>query len=196
MHREATPPPTENGCFCTVINGEVGCREQCLNYRENVECVPWLCECGGTCGNQRFQRRSYVTTMPFLTEKKGWGLLTLEDIPPGRFVIEYVGEVINAQELERRMAEGAGRPSYFLALSNTETIDASKMGNLSRFINHSCEPNCTAERWLVLNELCVGIFAAKFIAAGTELTFDYNFAQHGGARQRCYCGSSTCKGFI
>lgn len=53
-------------------------------------------------------------------------------------------------------------------------------GNLGRFINHSCDPNCKTEKWTVADdELAIGLFAIKDIPAGTELTFNYNFERYG-----------------
>jgi len=50
---------------------------------------------------------------------------------------------------------------------------------LGRFINHSCDPNCETQKWLVHGELAIGLFATKDIPANTELTFDYNFERYG-----------------
>lgn len=53
-------------------------------------------------------------------------------------------------------------------------------GALGRFINHSCEPNCETQKWMVRdNELAIGLFTTKDIPANTELTFDYNFERYG-----------------
>lgn len=52
-------------------------------------------------------------------------------------------------------------------------------GALGRFINHSCDPNCETQKWVVQGELAIGLFATKAIKAGTELTFDYNFERYG-----------------
>lgn len=52
-------------------------------------------------------------------------------------------------------------------------------GALGRFINHSCDPNCETQKWLVHGELAIGLFATKDIPADTELTFDYNFERYG-----------------
>ena len=198
VHRRPKPPPKENGCFCPYIEGEPGCLVQCLNRSVNVECVPWLCECGVNCANQRFQRKTYAAVMPFHTEDRGWGLLALEDIPKGKFVIEYVGEVINEDELDARLeSDSRGtRHFYFLSLDGKEYIDASKKGNLARFINHSCEPNCVTEKWQVLSEMRVGIFAQTNISAGTELTFDYNMHTFGSKKVPCLCGAPKCRKFL
>jgi SET domain-containing protein len=45
--------------------------------------------------------------------------------------------------------------------SKGEVIDPTEKGNLARFINHSCEPNCITQKWNVFGEICIGIFALK-----------------------------------
>ena len=59
-------------------------------------------------------------------------------------------------------------------------ISAVVQGALGRFINHSCEPNCETQKWVVQGgELAIGLFTTKAIPANTELTFDYNFERYG-----------------
>lgn len=62
--------------------------------------------------------------------------------------------------------------------------------------NHSCDPNCHIEKWHVDGEFCIGLFALKDIAAGEELTYDYNFQTFGDVRQECLCGADRCRGWI
>lgn len=50
---------------------------------------------------------------------------------------------------------------------------------MSRFLNHSCGPNCETQKWQVGGDLRVGFFAKKDIAAGEELTFDYKLERYG-----------------
>ena len=64
---------------------------------------------------------------------------------------------------------------YFMTLSSDEVIDATVRGSISRFINHSCDPNCETQKWVVDRRVRVGIFAKRAIKAGTEITFDYKF---------------------
>jgi len=45
-------------------------------------------------------------------------------------------------------------------------IDAGPKGNLSRFMNNSCEPNCETQKWTVNGDLRIGLFATKNIPAG------------------------------
>jgi SET domain-containing protein len=83
-----------------------------------------------------------------------------------------------------------------MELRNDEIIDALKKGNISRFVNHSCAPNCILQKWVVQNRVRMGIFTLREIAAGEELTFDYKFERYGEKAQPCYCGESICEGVI
>lgn len=62
-----------------------------------------------------------------------------------------------------------------MRISTKEMIDPTFKGNMARFINHSCDPNCIIEKWHVLGEICVGVFSIKDIKEDEELTFDYKF---------------------
>jgi histone-lysine N-methyltransferase ASH1L len=64
------------------------------------------------------------------------------------------------------------RQSYCLTRF-AQVIDATRYGNLLRFTNHSCSPNCEMQKWNVRGVLRVGLFAIKEIPAGSELCFDY-----------------------
>lgn len=65
----------------------------------------------------------------------------------GAFIDEYVGEVIDQNEMIKRMKKKLYlNNNYMVQLKHDEVIDATRKGNITRFINHSCEPNCTAEK--------------------------------------------------
>lgn len=117
----------------------------------------------------------------------------------GQFIFEYVGEVLTQRQFEERAELYAeqGQPHfYFMTLQNDQIIDATRKGNLARFMNHSCNPNCATQKWIVRGRLRIGLFALKRIKAGSELTFDYKFIRFGGEAQRCLCGEANCKGVI
>ena len=69
-------------------------------------------------------------------------------------------------------------------------------GNIARFINHSCDPNCITQKWNVLGEVMVGIFAIKNIHPDEELTFDYKFDVYKTPFLACLCGAKNCKGYL
>ena len=83
-----------------------------------------------------------------------------------------------------------------MTLSSSETIDAAERGNAGRFLNHSCDPNCETQKWMVNGELCIGIYALEDIRDAEELTFDYNFERYGDNPIKCFCGTTKCGGWI
>ncbi|KAL3431146.1 hypothetical protein BDV09DRAFT_176919 [Aspergillus tetrazonus] len=179
-------------------NRACGEDSDCINRATKIECMG-DCGCGPDCQNQRFQRREYANVAVIKTEKKGYGLRAEEDLRPHQFIFEYVGEVINEGPFHRRMrqydAEGI-KHFYFMSLSKGEFVDATKKGNLGRFCNHSCNPNCYVDKWVVGEKLRMGIFAERHIQAGEELVFNYNVDRYGADPQPCYCGEPNCTGFI
>jgi len=82
-------------------------------------------------------------------------------------------------------------------------IDAGPSGNLARFMNHSCQPNCETQKWTVLGDTRIGLFARHDIPAGSELTFNYQLVcaqdvvnESIMRQETCHCGAPNCAGFI
>ncbi|KAF8784580.1 Histone-lysine N-methyltransferase NSD2 like protein [Argiope bruennichi] len=185
----ACDPTKENPC---------GPESQCLNRSLLMECHADFCLAKDLCQNQKFQKRQYVPTKIFKTIDRGWGLMTTRDVKKGEFIIEYVGEIITHEEYRKRSGEmqiNGDSNYYFLYLDARRMIDAGPMGNYSRFINHSCEPNCEMRKWSVNGDARIGIFAVVNISAGEELTFNYQSDKY-EFEQKCLCSSSSCRGFI
>ncbi|XP_015669776.2 histone-lysine N-methyltransferase SETD2 [Protobothrops mucrosquamatus] len=181
-----------------IVQGEVACGEDCLNRLLMIECSS-RCPNGEHCSNRRFQRKQHADVEVILTEKKGWGLRAAKDLPSNTFVLEYCGEVLDHKEFKTRVKEYARNKNihyYFMALKNDEIIDATQKGNCSRFMNHSCEPNCETQKWTVNGQLRVGFFTTKLVTSGSELTFDYQFQRYGKEAQKCFCGSANCRGYL
>ncbi|NXG79474.1 SETD2 methyltransferase, partial [Baryphthengus martii] len=191
-------------CECPPLSkeeraqGEVACGEDCLNRLLMIECSS-RCPNGDYCSNRRFQKKQHADVEVILTEKKGWGLRAAKDLPSNTFVLEYCGEVLDHKEFKARVKEYARNKNihyYFMALKNDEIIDATQKGNCSRFMNHSCEPNCETQKWTVNGQLRVGFFTTKLVPSGAELTFDYQFQRYGKEAQKCFCGSANCRGYL
>ncbi|THX29168.1 hypothetical protein D6C97_04727 [Aureobasidium pullulans] len=182
----------------TQSNHACGEDSDCINRATKMEC-PEDCGCGDGCENQRFQRKVYADVSVIKTDKKGFGLRANKDLKQNDFIFEYIGEVISEPAFRRRMhqydQEGI-KHFYFMSLSKGEFVDATKKGNLGRFCNHSCNPNCFVDKWVVGDRLRMGIFAERRVEAGEELTFNYNVDRYGADPQPCYCGEPNCSGFI
>jgi uncharacterized protein len=115
---------------------------------------------------------------------EGWGIFATRSIPKNTRIIDYAGEKITNRESIRREARYVkqGRIWCF-KLNHWYVRDAAVGGNLARYINHSCRPNCYTE---VAGDT-IWIRAARNIRRGEELTYDY--LTSGEAGIRCLCAS-------
>ena len=116
----------------------------------------------------------------------GLGLFADEDIKRGEFVIEYTGEKITPEEADRR----EGR--YLFDVDKDLVLDGKDRKHTSRYMNHSCKPNCFAER--DMDQRRVFIYAKKNIAKGEELFYNYGIGYWEdviGGKKGCRC--PACK---
>ncbi|KAK3615546.1 histone methyltransferase set2 [Elasticomyces elasticus] len=170
----------------------------CINRATKMECAA-DCGCGAACQNQRFLRKQFANVTVIKTEKKGYGLRANTNLKANDFIFEYIGEVIGENVFRRRMQqydEEGIKHFYFMSLTKGEFVDATKRGNLGRFCNHSCNPNCYVDKWVVGEKLRMGIFAERDVQAGEELVFNYNVDRYGAEPQPCYCAEPNCTGYI
>lgn len=113
--------------------------------------------------------------------------------------MQYVGDVFYVDsDIGKKRIEMYKNSTctYMMRTENGEVIDPTTHGNIARFINHSCDPNCVTRKWTVLGETSVGIFALRDIEEDEELSFDYQFDTFKTPFTRCYCGTSKCKGYL
>ncbi|KAK6006399.1 hypothetical protein QM012_006809 [Aureobasidium pullulans] len=183
-----------------------------------------LCRCGSGCKNRLVQKGRTVPLEIFKTLKRGFGLRCPIDLKRGQYIDRYLGELITDTEASAREASGIfDKASYLFTLdkyvqddgepdslrrSDCYVADGEKMGGLTRFINHSCDPNCrlftVSYNRFDRRIYDLAFFALDNIPAGTELTFDYNDVEErelqandsgeGGSFVKCYCGSKNCRG--
>lgn len=187
-------------CNCKPTSEKpCGFDSECINRMLMYECHPQVCPSGERCLNRSFSNLQYPETRVTRTEGKGWGLVATRDIRKGEFVNEYVGEVINEAECLARIKQAQeenARHFYMLTIDKDHIIDAGRKGNYSRFMNHSCQPNCETQKWMVNGSTRVGLFALRDIPAGVELTYNYNLECIGNDKTVCRCGASNCSGFL
>lgn len=119
------------------------------------------------------QRRSKV---------HGSGVFALEPIAKNTRIIDYAGELIRNRDSEAReeryLAEGC---IWVFRVNRIWSRDAAVGGNIARFINHACRPNC----WIEIVGQTIWIRASRTIRAGEELTYDY--ATDGEQSIVCHC---------
>ncbi|KAF5891361.1 histone-lysine N-methyltransferase NSD2-like isoform X1, partial [Clarias magur] len=187
-------------CNCKATDeNPCGMDSECINRMLLYECHPQVCPAEERCQNQGFTKRQYSQVEIFRTLSRGWGLRCCHDIKKGAFVSEYVGEVIDEEECRARIKRAQENDIgnfYLLTLDKDRIIDAGPKGNQARFMNHSCQPNCETQKWTVNGDTRVGLFALVDIAAGTELTFNYNLECLGNGKTVCKCGAPNCSGFL
>ncbi|XP_024960491.1 histone-lysine N-methyltransferase ASHR3 isoform X1 [Cynara cardunculus var. scolymus] len=185
---------TNRSIGCTDCSSST-CSEDCVCRLQCISCSK-ACRCSEICTNKPFRKDKKIKIV--LTDSCGWGVEAAEAIKKGEFIIEYVGEVISDALCEQRlwdMKHQGIKNFYMCEIRKDFTIDATFKGNASRFLNHSCGPNCNLEKWDVDGETRVGVFAARSIKAGEPLTYDYRFVQF-GAEVKCHCGASSCQGYL
>ncbi|KAG0482042.1 hypothetical protein HPP92_010126 [Vanilla planifolia] len=184
---------TDTGCRNCTTNSD--CTENCECSGLSLSCSK-ACHCSDMCKNRPFRKEKRIKVVK--TEFCGWGAVALESIDKGDFVIEYIGEVIDDTLCEQRLWDMKRRGDqnfYMCEIRKDFTIDATFKGNASRFLNHSCDPNCKLEKWQVDGDTRVGVFSLRSIQTGEPLTYDYRFVQF-GPMIKCYCGATNCQGYL
>ena len=103
----------------------------------------------------------------------GYGVFALETINKNKRIIDYAGELISNSQSEKREEKYLAKGCIWVFRVNRNwSRDAAVNGNVARFVNHSCKPNC----WIEVDgkTRTIWIRAAKRIRKGQELTYDYN----------------------
>lgn len=176
----------------------------------------WKCGCNKQCGNRVVQRGIAINLQVFMTPGgKGWGLRTLQELPRGAFVCEYVGEILtNAELFERVSARAEGAHAYPVLLDadwgaegvlkdeEALCLDATHFGNVARFINHRCFDSNMVEIPVEVETpdhhyYHLAFFTTRKVQAMEELTWDYGIDfddhEHPVKAFKCQCGSKFCR---
>ncbi|MCL7044777.1 hypothetical protein MKW94_003510 [Papaver nudicaule] len=211
----------DSNCSCIQVNGgNSPYANGVLVVQKSVvhECGP-SCSCYPDCSNQVSQNGLKIRLEVFKTKDKGWGLQSWDPIRAGTFICEYAGEVIDKDYRGANVGdeytfnavdtEYSNEWNYVPELLEEERpvdlnakfkpsspvmISAKKMGNVARFMNHSCSPNVIWQ--LVLQGRGkdsfphIMFYARKHIPPLTELTYNY---VNCGRKKQCFCGSSDCR---
>ncbi|XP_056381000.1 histone-lysine N-methyltransferase SETMAR [Hyla sarda] len=227
---------TIQGCKCqgpSCLPGKCACLphgESYLHRRLHSAQKPILecnimCPCGESCANRETQQGLQFQLQVCQVPGKGWGLFTQENVPSGRFICEYAGEVLGREEVHRRIHEQDPEANnYIIAVlehlhsgCTLETfVDPTFIGNIGRFLNHSCQPNLVMVPVRTHSMVPrLALFAARDIQAGEELCYDYsgmafNFTPNSELHSRpsqdkerernqgkkCLCGTAPCSGYL
>jgi histone-lysine N-methyltransferase SUV39H len=192
-----------------------------LNSRRPIYECNDKCKCGPHCRNKNVQFGRTVELEIFKTaSRRGWGLRCKQKLFEGQFIDTYRGEIITDEEATRReeSATSKAKASYLYSLDKfaesediaTEDIyvvDGEFMGGPTKFINHSCEPNCR-QYTVSYNKhdakvYDIAFFACRDIEKGEELTFDYLDKEEGEEMDDpgegaipCLCGAKKCRKWL
>ncbi|KAJ5902177.1 hypothetical protein N7495_002705 [Penicillium taxi] len=177
-----------------------------LERKSMISECNYKCSCSGDCWNNVVQRGRQIRYEIFDTVAR---LRSPDNIVTGQFIDRYLGEVMSKEAADARERCNEGQ-SYLFGLDfvvDDETIyviDGQKFGSATRFINHSCNPNCKIIPVSTSNHgddrlYYLAFFAVCDIPAGTELTFDYNPSWDGSKvvnpdAVQCLCGENNCRG--
>lgn len=188
------------GCTCTTRGNKICFKDsRCECWKHNRECDPYLCgRCGvyevldssnkyrddirkGLCRNNRIQLGLPAPTTKAPSQVQGYGLYSRADIASGDFIGEYTGEVISISEGDRRGAMyHVLNQEYLFVINRGQEIDASNNGNKMRFMNNSQRDehiNVEPKKLWCSGVVRVGLFAKRFIKAGEELLYNYNYPE-------------------
>ncbi len=128
----------------------------------------------------------------------GKGVYALAPIEPDEQILEYIGETISWPEALRRHPHDPKQPdhTFYFHIDDDHVIDGGVGGNIARWINHGCDPNCETE----VVDGRVFVKALRPIAEGEELFYDYGLIidePYTPALKKqflCLCGAETCRG--
>ncbi|KAF9595710.1 hypothetical protein IFM89_003452, partial [Coptis chinensis] len=199
-------------CVCCRLKPEFD-SEFGFEYEVMSECGE-RCVCDLSCRNRLTQNGVSVRLRVVKDGRKGWGLHAGEFIRQGEFVCEYAGELLTTAEARCRqqkydeLAASGKCPSALLVVREhlpsgkaclRVNIDATKVGNIARFINHACDGGnlltvLVRNSGMLFPRLC--FFTSRDVLEGEELVFSYGDVRLSPNGLRCYCGSSYCFGFL
>ncbi len=116
----------------------------------------------------------------------GAGVYATAPVKKGARILEYTGPRLTAKQCEGMYADT--EVTYLFGMDDGDTIiDGFGM---AAFVNHACDPNCETDQ--IDNR--IWILALRDIAAGEELTYDYNLYDGDPVEQaQCYCGLKGCR---
>ncbi len=114
------------------------------------------------------------TSLPKIVRRRskvhGYGVFALEPITKNTRIVDYDGEIIDHKESYKRETKYLKRGEIWCFTVNRRTVrDAHVGGNVARFINHACKPNCYSQ----IMGRTIWIRAGRNIAKGEELSYDY-----------------------
>lgn len=195
------------------------------------------CSCHCSCVNRTSQQGLQYRLEVFKTELKGWSVRTWDTILPGALICEYTGVLRRNAEVEGLLdnnyifdidclqtikgldgrKQRSGSELHMASLQDEHDseasqapeycIDAGSIGNIARFINHSCQPNlfiqCVLSSHRDIKLAKIMLVAADTIPPLQELSYDYGYGMDSVidpdgnvVKLACHCGASDCRKWL
>ncbi len=128
----------------------------------------------------------------------GRGVYAAKQIRKGSRIIEYTGRRLPWKIAMDLPPHRPGDPyhTFFFSIDDDDVIDANVGGNESRWINHSCAPNCDTEE----DDGRIFVYALRSIRPGEELFYDYRIEPADRRSKKlerefaCGCDAESCRG--
>ena len=130
-----------------------------------------------------------MTDLPRLLRRRsaisGWGVYAGQTIEEDTRIVEYKGQLVSQAEAWHREQRYLPRQRIWIFNINGRWArDAAVGGNIARYVNHACRPNCHTD---VIGHH-IWVIASRDIRGGEELTYDYNTEGVAGIPCRCRRG--------
>jgi len=130
----------------------------------------------------------------------GRGVFARRRIREDETVCEYQGEILSETEVARRYPENMDglNHTFVFGVEHDYNIDGGAKGNIARWINHSCGPNCNTFE----QDKRIYVRAIRDIRPGEEISYDYyieageRLTKAVKARWPCCCGAKKCRGTV
>ncbi|CAG9808689.1 unnamed protein product [Chironomus riparius] len=212
-------------CYCETNScGNEGCihgenyelRNNQLVLRNDRKCKDIIYECNDNCQCPKSCLNKLVQFGPIDGLKiqnfdtKGYGLITTKTLLEGTFICEYAGEILTKTEAIKR-DKSQNAINYILCLNEISSesnsnkiqtfIDPRIKGNIGRYLNHSCDPNCEILSVRVDSIIPkIAIFTKRNIKENEELTFSYGTVDLNLIdeinKKFCFCGAQNCRIYL
>ena len=174
IHKTTAYDPTRN------LNPKQPCILPSCTNRKDCRCLP--CD---------------ITKAPLVElreyDGKGVGVRTLTSIPSGKLLGAYLGSVVPVTIAREPTSYDFELPHPNGSSAQNALIDASKVGNWTRYVNHSCRPNARYGLEVIGGYRYMLLYSKKAIPIFSEITADYGKQFWCAEEKLCVCGSEHCK---
>jgi len=160
--------------------------------------------CDPLAANSRPETDKHLKIALHRSKIHGNGVAVIKPLKKGEEIVEYTGKIRTHDAVDDDYGDKDDGHTFLFTLNDEFVIDGNIHGNIARWINHGCDPNC--EAFIVEDpegdkrKDRVVICAKRNIIVGEELTYDYDIEVDEAITPEekklwaCRCGAPNCKG--